>query len=120
MTLNSKLVVLAGAVSLTLVCGAAWAAPGGTERGAALVRRNCTQCHTLSRTGPSPDRTAPPLPLLSRYVKMSDLALALRQGLLMRHPAMPQLRFNQAELEEVMSYLAAIQERVETSATLNR
>jgi len=118
MSLQSKLIGLAAATSLSLIGGAAYAAAEGSlERGAALVVRNCTQCHSVGRTGGSPDHAAPPLTSLYRYGKMSDLAMALRQGLLAKHPAMPEFRFTPAELEDVMSYLRAIQEQVETSAT---
>jgi len=119
MTANSKLAGLAAAISLFPI--GAFAAPtGSVERGAALVVRNCTQCHAVGRTGGSPDHAAPPLQSLYLYVKMSDLAVALRQGLLAKHPAMPEFRFSRAELEDVMSYLRAIQEQVQTSATPDR
>ncbi len=116
-----KLAALAAVLSQSLAGSAAIAAaPGALERGAALVVRNCSQCHAVGRTGGSPDHTAPPLQSLYRYVRMSDLAQALQQGLLAKHPAMPEFRFSRPELEDIMSYLRAIQEQVETSATPER
>ena len=124
MKLQSKPMAVAAALSLSLIGGAALAAPasapGTLEQGAALVVRNCTQCHAVGRTGGSPDHAAPPLQSLWRYVKMNDLAVALQQGLLSKHPSMPQFRFTKPELDAIMSYLRAIQEQVETSATPDR
>lgn len=106
-------IALASAAILTLSTGVASAAPGATMRGEELVKRNCTQCHAVDRPGGSPNSAAPPLHTLYRYIKMRDLALALKQGLLSKHPAMPSFRFKPAEIEDIMTYLRSIQEQAE-------
>jgi mono/diheme cytochrome c family protein len=101
------------ALILAASAGAALAAPGSTVRGEALVGRNCSMCHALEQPGDSPNAMAPPLRTLYRYISMRDLAQALRQGLLTKHPAMPVFRFTAAEIEDVMAYLRSIQEQAE-------
>lgn len=103
----------AAMIAITLSTGAASAAPGSTVRGEELVKRNCTQCHAVDRPGGSTNSAAPPLHTLYRYIKMKDLALALKQGLLSKHPAMPSFRFSATEIDEIMTYLRSIQEQAE-------
>ena len=103
----------AAMLAVALSAGAASAAPGSTIRGEELVKRNCTQCHAVDRPGGSPNSASPPLHTLYRYIKMKDLALALKQGLLSKHPAMPSFRFTPAEIDDIMTYLRSIQEQAE-------
>jgi mono/diheme cytochrome c family protein len=81
-------------------------------RGLALAQRNCAQCHAVEETGASSESAAPPFRSLNRYVSMDALAQALRQGLLRKHPAMPEFRFTPAEVEDVVAYLRSIQDQV--------
>lgn len=92
---------------------ASFAAAPSALRGEQLVARNCTQCHAVDRPGGSPDSAAPPLHTLYKYVKMSDLAEALRRGLLAKHPSMPEFRFSAAEINAIIEYLRSIQEQPE-------
>ncbi len=103
----------AAMLAITLSTGAASAAPGSTVRGEELVKRNCTQCHAVDRPGGSPNSMSPPLHTLYRYIKMKDLALALKQGLLSKHPAMPSFRFSPVEIDDIMTYIRSIQEQAE-------
>jgi mono/diheme cytochrome c family protein len=82
------------------------------QRGQALAQRNCAQCHAVEETGSSSESAAPPFRSLNRYVSMDELAKALRQGLLRKHPAMPEFRFTPAEVEDVIAYLRSIQAQV--------
>jgi mono/diheme cytochrome c family protein len=118
MPLHHRLIAAAAALALSTAAGAASAAPspGATVRGQALVERNCSVCHAVDRPGGSPNSAAPPLRNLFRYVKMDDLARALRQGLLAKHPAMPEFRFTAQETEDIMVYLRSIQEQAEAIA----
>lgn len=110
---HSQSIFAATALAAVLLANPAWSAPGATVRGQALVGRNCTGCHAVDRPGGSPNSAAPPLRNLFRYIKMNDLAAALKRGLLARHPAMPEFRFTRAETNDIMTYLRSIQEQAE-------
>lgn len=74
-----------------------------------VAQRNCAQCHAIGRTGESRLKGAPPFRDLSNIGEMDDLVVALREGLLTHHPAMPELRLTPAEIRSLAAYLRDVQ-----------
>lgn len=102
------------AIALSTLAGHALAQDPLMERqradvGRRLVQRNCAQCHATAPTGESPSPKAPPLRNLGTEYPFFDFAEALRHGMLLRHPEMPELRLTSAEIEALISYLREIQ-----------
>jgi len=79
------------------------------QPGEEIARRNCSQCHSLAANGASPNPAALPLRDLRELGDIEVLITALRQGLLMRHPAMPELRLSPREIEQLGVYLRDLQ-----------
>ena len=80
--------------------------------GAAIQFHLCSRCHSVGRTGASPNRQAPPFRSFSETkLYDSDFKQRLETGLISIHPFMPTFRFSTEEAEEVLSYMRSIQER---------
>ena len=101
------------ALSILLLCGALAAgsanAQGSISRGRRIVERNCAMCHATGERGESPNRDAPRFRDLSKRYPIEMLEEALAEGILTRHPAMPQFRFTVAEIDDIIVYLNSIQ-----------
>jgi hypothetical protein len=85
------------------VCGAAaW------QR---AVAKTVRRCHSVGRTGASPNRLAPPFRSFSETkLYDSDFIQRLQNGLTSIHPFMPTFRFNRDNAEEALNYMKSIQE----------
>lgn len=78
------------------------------ERGAAIVQRNCSQCHAVGARGDSPNADAPPFRTLQERYDVENLQEALAEGILTGHPAMPEFRFNPREVSDIVDYLKSL------------
>ena len=104
-------------VALLVLPAAASAQPDGpVARGRAIVQRNCGMCHAIARGGRSPNAAAPPFRDLSTNYAIDDLAEALSEGILTKHPAMPEFRFEPREVRDIIAYLKSVQTRRNASA----
>ncbi|MEI9891836.1 MAG: c-type cytochrome [Caulobacteraceae bacterium] len=106
--------------ALTAIVLLAFATPAAAASGAAgarIARAYCAGCHAVSRAGSSPLAEAPPFRDLSRR---GDLATLLSQGMIVtpgpqeegdgkRHPLMPRVTLDEAELGDLLAYLRSIQ-----------
>lgn len=80
-----------------------------TARGRLLVQRYCAGCHSVSRSGSSPNPAAPPFRDLNRRYRIDELGEALAEGILTGHPAMPEFKFPPDDVRAVLAYLKSIQ-----------
>ena len=81
------------------------------RQGKELLQELCARCHSIGRTGASPNRLAPPFRSFSETkLYDSDFMQRLQDGLTSIHPFMPTFRFNREDAEEVLSYMKSIQE----------
>jgi len=85
--------------------------------GRALAQRNCSQCHAIGPAGASPTPTAPPFRELYQRGDVEQLGEGAAQGILTRHPAMPEFRFQPHELVALVRYLRSIQARRDVTWT---
>lgn len=97
------------AMLLALTAGAAQADP--PARGEVLLKRHCSGCHAVGRTGESPKPPAPPLRDLHQRYAPEALGEALSEGLLTGHPLMPEFRFEPDDVRAIIRYLDSIQAR---------
>jgi cytochrome c len=98
-----------GILGLALATAGSAAAQGPVARGRQLVERNCAMCHATGLRGDSPSASAPRFRELGRRYPLEMLEEALAEGILTRHPAMPQFRFTAPEVNDIISYLNSIQ-----------
>ena len=85
-------------------------------RGRLLVQRYCAGCHAVTRSGHSPRAGAPPFRELHERYQPDDLAESLAEGILVGHPAMPQMAFPQADVKAILVYIKSIQTDQRASA----
>ena len=82
-----------------------------TNKGEALVKENCSRCHAIGKEGNSPHPEAPPFRTLSSRYPIEDLSESLAEGIVSGHPDMPIFVFSAADVEAIIDYLNAIQEK---------
>ncbi|MDX2333564.1 c-type cytochrome [Brevundimonas vesicularis] len=80
-----------------------------TARGAAYAQAKCAGCHSVGRTGASPNEAAPRLRALSLSYPIEDLAEAFAEGIDTAHPAMPEFVMSSRENADLIAYLKSIQ-----------
>ncbi|MFL5297316.1 MAG: c-type cytochrome [Phenylobacterium sp.] len=103
---RTMLIAAAFAVSATAAHGES---ADRTSRGRLLVQRYCAGCHSIERTGPSPNAVAPPFRDLHSRYRIDDLGEALAEGILVGHPAMPEMRFPPDDVKAILAYIKTIQ-----------
>lgn len=86
------------------------------ERGRRLAQRNCVQCHAIGPRGESPNAASPPFRELYRRYPAGALEEAFGNGLLTRHPAMPEIRLLPGEIADLTAYVKSLQARSEARA----
>lgn len=113
------------ALALLLAAGVAQAAQ--TPRQAAgerIARAYCAECHAVGRAGRSPLADAPPFrELHRRYPRGGGLNDLLSKGMIAsdtpqeeggsppRHPRMPQVRLDEAQIGDLTAYIGSLQRR---------
>ena len=81
------------------------------QHGKEMLRKLCARCHSVGRTGVSPNKLAPPFRSFSETkLYDSDFMQRLQDGLTSIHPFMPTFRFNRENAEEALNYMKSIQE----------
>jgi mono/diheme cytochrome c family protein len=115
--------VQAVAVALVLAVSPAGAQAAQTPKQAAgerLARTYCAECHAVAK-GKSPLADAPPFRALhKRYPKGGGINDLLAKGMVLsvgpeeegaaaRHPRMPQVRLDEAQIGDLTAYLESLQ-----------
>lgn len=111
--------LVAAVTSLTIATSVHATPPEMSEQesialGRSLAARNCGMCHALDRTGPSPNPQAPPFRTLNERFDVDLLGEGLATGILTRHPAMPEFRFEPYEVVAIVRYLRSVQDKQRT------
>ena len=98
--------------TIALLCTFAHARYAERQHGQEMLQKLCGGCHSVGRTGASPNRLAPPFRSFSETkLYDSDFMQRLQDGLTSIHPFMPTFRFNRENAEEALNYMKSIQER---------
>jgi mono/diheme cytochrome c family protein len=78
------------------------------SRGKALLQENCGRCHAIGAVGRSPLRQAPPMRNIYARFAPLELQAELREGMVSRHRAMPQIDFSDEDVDAILAYLYAL------------
>ena len=78
------------------------------ERGAALARQMCAECHAIEAVGDSPHPHAPPFRQLRRILDIELFMDRLREGLMVGHPDMPTFRLTRRDAAAIAAYLMSL------------
>jgi len=79
------------------------------QRGQTFVRINCSRCHSIDKTSPSPLRIAPPFRNLHLKYPVETLEEALAEGIVIGHPAMPEFRLDPGQVGDVIAFLKSLE-----------
>lgn len=79
------------------------------QRGQALAQTLCASCHAVGRTGQSPLRNAPAFRTLHLRYPVENLAESLAEGITTAHPGMPQFRFEEDQIGDLLAYLKSLE-----------
>ena len=101
--MNTALVLLAAMLAATV---------GNVERGRALAEKQCARCHAIKGPGPGPLKKAPAFSALGRRYPLENLAEAFAEGIVVGHQelGMPRFAFSSRQIDDLLAYLAAVQE----------
>jgi len=95
-----------------LLCGAATSDAANTSqlgiRGKLLLQENCGRCHAIEAVGESPLKQATPMRDVYARFAPRELQAELREGMVSRHRAMPQIDFSDADVDAILAYLYAL------------
>jgi mono/diheme cytochrome c family protein len=95
-----------------LLVGLAWtsaAQANSVDRGRSFVMQNCSPCHSVQKTGESPNPQAPPLRDLHKRYAVEGLAEAFAEGIYVGHSSMPQFRLEPKTIGDLIDYLKSLE-----------
>jgi mono/diheme cytochrome c family protein len=78
------------------------------QRGQKIAEQLCARCHSVAMAGDSPMVLAPPFRLLPQRYPVEHLAEALAEGIVTGHPAMPQFKFQPAEIDALLGFIDSL------------
>jgi mono/diheme cytochrome c family protein len=79
-----------------------------SSRGKALLQQNCGRCHAIGARGRSPQKAATPMRTIYGRFAPLELQAELREGMVSRHRAMPQIDFSDEDVDAILAYLYAL------------
>jgi mono/diheme cytochrome c family protein len=103
--------VFATAAMIAALAASSLSSAQSIDRGRELARVSCAMCHAIGDAGDSPNAMAPPFRELGRRYAWDALAAAIAQGMLLSHPAMPDMHFTRGETDDLIAYMKSIQSR---------
>ena len=77
-------------------------------RGKLLLQENCGRCHAIEAAGKSPLKQATPMRDIYARFAPRELQAELREGMVSRHRAMPQIDFSDQDVDAILAYLYAL------------
>ena len=100
---------LAAILFFVIVVPGAAQTPPDVQRGLALARTHCAQCHSIDKVGLSPLAIAPPFRDLHKRYPIESLEEAFAEGILTGHPTMPQFRFEPDQIGDLIAFLKSLE-----------
>jgi mono/diheme cytochrome c family protein len=78
------------------------------SRGKVILQQNCGRCHAVEADGESPLKQAPPMRDIYTRFDPRELQAELREGMVSKHRAMPQIDFSDEDVDAILAYLYAL------------
>ena len=79
-----------------------------SNRGKAILQHNCGRCHAIESIGESPLKQAPPMRDIYARFAPRELQAELKEGMVSKHRAMPQIDFSDEDVDAILAYLYAL------------
>jgi mono/diheme cytochrome c family protein len=77
-------------------------------KGRLLLQENCGRCHAIEAAGESPLKQATPMRDIYARFAPRELQAELREGMVSKHRAMPQIDFSDPDVDAILAYLYAL------------
>jgi mono/diheme cytochrome c family protein len=77
-------------------------------RGKVLLQENCGRCHAIGAVGRSRLKAATPMRDVYARFAPRELQAELKEGMVSRHRAMPQIEFSDEDVDAILAYLYAL------------
>lgn len=87
------------------------AAAANQKRGESIAKARCAACHSIGKSGASPNITAPTFRRIAGQYPLEQLQEALAEGIVTGHGPMPEFTFEPAEIDDLLAYLARLKRR---------
>lgn len=84
--------------------------PAQVATGRQIAERECAQCHSVERTGKSPNAEAPPLRNVLAVNDADSLAYRFIEAMRVGHDEMPLFDFDVQAADALIAYIATISE----------
>jgi mono/diheme cytochrome c family protein len=78
------------------------------DRGKVILHENSGRCHAIEAVGESPLKQAPPMRDIYARFAPRELQAELKEGMVSRHRAMPQIDFSDEDVDAILAYLYAL------------
>jgi mono/diheme cytochrome c family protein len=78
------------------------------SRGKIILQEKCGSCHAVEAAGASPLEQAPPMRDIYARFAPRELQAELKEGMVSRHRAMPQIDFSDEDVDAILAYLYAL------------
>ncbi len=98
--------ILIGLSFLILLVSPAFAAE--KDAGKALAQKLCAKCHSIEKTGKSPEKLAPPFRTFAAKWPIEDLEEALAEGIVVGHDIMPEFELRPKQISSLLNYIASL------------
>lgn len=79
-------------------------------RGQAIAEQYCSGCHAIGRSDQSTHPDSLPFRKISIRYPVRNLEEALGEGILVGHPDMPPFQFEPQDIDDLLTYIEAIQD----------
>jgi cytochrome c len=81
------------------------------RQGEAIVTQKCASCHSVKRSGDSPNPEAPALRTLNQRYPIESLEEALAEGTIANAPGKPDFQFSGKDVGAIIAYMNSIQDQ---------
>lgn len=105
---RTMLLCLAGAGMGLGGCLAYAETPSPAQQGRQIAESQCAACHAVGMDDESAHPEAPALRDLYKIYSLEGVRQAFARGVHIGHPEMPTFHFDQAETDQLLSYLTSI------------
>src|SRR5450756_2021379 len=101
-----------GLLAALLLCSAATSDVADSSqlsrKGNVILQQNCGRCHAIGATGRSRLKKATPMRNIYARFAPRELQAELKEGMVSRHRAMPQIEFSDEDVDAILAYLYAL------------
>ena len=77
-------------------------------RGKVILQENCGRCQAIEAVGKSLLKQAPPMSDIYARFAPRELQAELREGMVSKHRALPQIDFSDEDVDAILAYLYAL------------